>query len=128
MKVIRDGDEETVTVKLGELPENEQQIAENGGGNEHGMLQGLALRDLDDQLRRHFDVAPRVESGAVIVGIEPDSTAARAGLRPGDVIIEANRKKVGSVEDLRDIVGKSDGPLLLRIHRQGGSVYLLLKK
>jgi serine protease Do len=128
MKIVRDGDEDTVTVELGQLPESEGELGALRGGGESGVLEGLAMRDLDEQLRRRFDVAPRIDGGAAIVGVDPNSAAARAGLRPGDVIIEANRKQVESVEDLRYIVGKKDSQALLRVHRQGASIFLLLKK
>jgi serine protease Do len=125
MTVIRDGDQEQVTVQLGELPDEPGAIG--SGGNGPGALEGLALRDLDESLRQRFEVAPRVGGGAVIIGVDPNSTAARAGLRPGDVIIEANKKKVESVEDLRDAIGGKEGPVLLRVHRGGGSLFVLLK-
>jgi Do/DeqQ family serine protease len=123
MTIIRDGDEENVTVELGELPDGEAAI---GGGLSNGALEGLALQDLDESLRRRFDVAPRIDGGVVIIGVAPNSRGARAGLRPGDVIIEANRRKVDSVEALRNAIG-GEGPVLLRVHRQGGSMFLLLK-
>jgi serine protease Do len=128
MKVLRDGDEEIVSVELGTLPEQEGEVSESDRGNEGGIFEGLALRDLDEQLRGRLDLSPRIEGGVAVVGVDPNSSAARAGLRPGDVILEANKKRIGSVAELRKMVSKKDSQVLLRIYRQGGSIFVLLRK
>src|SRR5436305_11783008 len=45
-----------------------------------------------------------VESGVVVVSVEPDSPAQRAGLREGDVIIGLAGKHVGGLDDLHRIL------------------------
>ena len=58
--------------------------------------------------------------------VQPDSKAADAGIQPGDVILEADRKPVGSVEELRRIVDqhKAGSPLVMLVKRDRGSLYV----
>jgi len=64
---------------------------------------GVAVQDLDDELRAALDVEGR--NGAVITRVDPDSSAAEAGLRAGDVILRINGRAVGNSQDLRNIEG-----------------------
>lgn len=47
---------------------------------------------------RHFNLL--VETGMLVVVVEPDSPASRAGLREGDLIVEFNGNAIASVDDL----------------------------
>ena len=44
------------------------------------------------------------ETGVMVVGIEPGSPAARAGLLEGDVIVEADRKPLKHIDDLHRLM------------------------
>ena len=60
--------------------------------------------------------------GLLIVGIEQDKAAAKAGLMRGDIILSISRKPVGSVEEFNKEAerhAKSNGVLLLQISRNG---------
>ncbi len=65
--------------------------------------------------------------GVKVVKIAPGTAAASSGLRPGDVILSANRQRVGSVEDLQQAAGQSDKRLVLRIKRGNAALYLVLQ-
>ena len=64
-----------------------------------------------------------------IVGVEPGSVSAEAGLRKGDLIIEGNREAVDSVSEvkqqLRDAEDKDK--LLLLVQRDKGKFYVPLE-
>jgi S1-C subfamily serine protease len=58
--------------------------------------------------RRAFDLT---QEGAVMVGtIEPDSAAARAGLKAGDIIVALDGKTIAGADDLvRALTGEKIG-------------------
>ncbi|MGR9072343.1 MAG: DegQ family serine endoprotease [Gammaproteobacteria bacterium] len=64
--------------------------------------------------------------GVFISSVQELSTAWRAGLRPGDVIVAANRYRIRSVEDLAQVVNPK-GSLLLNIQRGGEAFFLVLQ-
>jgi serine protease Do len=60
--------------------------------------------------------------------VNPDSRAADAGLKEGDVILEVNRQPVQSLDELRAAVKKTtDRPLLLLVQRDGHDLFFTVK-
>jgi S1-C subfamily serine protease len=63
--------------------------------------------------------------GLVVGEVRPDSRAASAGIRTGDVIEEVNRQPVTSVDELRDAIRNApDRPMLVLVHRGGTDLFL----
>jgi len=131
VKVLRDGKEQTFTVKLGELPT--EGLAKAGGrsggvrrGTQADALDGVIVENLDARYRQQFNIPAQVQ-GALVVDVDAASPAAAAGLRPGDVILEINRQRVNSadeaVERSQDIKGDR---ALLRVWSGGGSRYMVV--
>jgi serine protease Do len=126
LKVIRDGKEQTKQLTLGELPSEMASASGPGGRDRSGgaqksdALDGVEVTDLDTRTRRQFEI-PNEIKGAVVTSVDPTSTAATAGLRPGDVIVEINRKKVSGAQDAIDVTNnlKSDQSILLRVWSVG---------
>src|SRR5690606_31344968 len=107
--VIRDGKRREVQVALGERPS--EMVARGGesGGETEGNL-GLSLQEVPRELAQQLGV----QGGAMIAEVRPGSRAQEAGLMPGDVIVEANRKPVRSPADLPRIVAEvGNEPILL---------------
>jgi serine protease Do len=110
-----------------ELPGSEQ-LARNdaGQGSDMGTLNGVGVANLDAQARRQFGI-PEKLTGAIVSEVQPDSAAAEAGLRPGDVIVEINRKAVKSADDAVAMTEKADNKrTLLRVWREGGSRFVIV--
>jgi len=129
VKVIREGDEKTITVALGELKDRQLEAkAEEGekGAQETPKL-GLRYQDLTPEIAEGLGL--KKTEGVVITGVEPGSPAAQAGLRQGDLILEVNRKAVEKSEDFAKVISKADKdkPLLLLIQRGGANLYIPLK-
>jgi serine protease Do len=59
----------------------------------------------------------------LVTGVAPDSPAAEAAIQPGDVVLQVNRKPVGSVAALRKAVEQTPAgkPLLLLVRPNEGS-------
>lgn len=64
---------------------------------------GVSLGDLDPDAAIHVGLEEG-SGAAVIVGVEKGSPAAKAGLKPYDIIIEFNDKKIKNSTDLMDAV------------------------
>lgn len=78
-----------------------EQIVEHGGVR-RGLF-GVAVQDLTPELASALGLTPR--PGALVSGIEPDSAAAAAGLREGDLIVTLNGATVKGADDLRNRFG-----------------------
>jgi len=112
LDVRRGAQTKKVTLVTGERP-NEDAAQSHKQSVEDNRMLGLGLEDLTPRLRERF----RYEGdGQVFVrGVAPGSDADRAGLRPGDIILQADRRPVRSVADVRAAL--TDGKALLYIER-----------
>jgi len=127
VKFLRDGKTETVHVKLKAAPGTEALAkAEGSESGDNGTLNGVTVADLDRTARQQLNT-PESLKGAVITEVQPDSAAAEAGLRPGDVIQEINRQPVKNAGEAVKLTEHPESKTtLLRIWRQGGSHYLVV--
>jgi len=112
-KVIRDGKIETLTVKVGTMPE---EITETEKAITTDL--GLTVQTLTPDLAEQFNWS-RDEKGVLITGVDPSGVGADAGLRRGDLIKEIDRQDVESTEDYRKILGEV---------KKGESVLFLIKR
>ena len=112
LEVRRGQKSKRIVVVTGERP-SEQSAQSHRQEVEGNAMLGLALEELTPRLRERF----RYEGeGRVFVrGVRPGSDADRAGLRPGDIILQADRKAVGGIADVRAAL--QDGNALLYIER-----------
>lgn len=127
LKVLREGEYKEVSVKLKEAPEPES-IAQRTSSKaaEEESFKGVTVADLTDGLRRRYSIPKDVE-GAVVTNVQPSSAAFEAGLRPGDVIREINRKRVKSAEEAVEASDSTkDETILLKLWSQGGSRFIVV--
>ncbi len=123
---VRGGKDKSAKVTLGVLPEDGvASLAPEDEAVEGEALAGLELAPLDAASRRRFDVPDSVNRGLVVLRVEPGSDAAEAGIRPGDVILEVNRRRVSDLGSFKDARGETPRALLL-LSRAGRSHYLML--
>lgn len=138
--IWRRGQEETVKVTLGELPEDEelaalsQEEADSGvgdGGTSSPIdALGVTVAALTDDMRERFEL-PGETKGVVITEVSEGSTAGEENLRPGDVIVEVGQEEVNSppevtakVNEAKDEDKKS---VLLLIDRKGDLRFVALR-
>jgi serine protease Do len=124
LTIVRDGREQQLKVTLGELNENGNAAGqgENGGGeqSEGGKL-GLNVAPLTPELASRLHL-PEDKQGLVVTGVDPSGPAADAGLQQGDLIEQANRQPLKSVDDLRAAIQNAgDRPVLLLVTQPDGS-------
>jgi len=83
---------------------------------EKGRL-GISGQNLTPQLASELHATSK--AGVVLVEVDPDGPAEDAGLRRGDILIEANRQPIRTVDDLQRILTEvpQGGDVLLRIER-----------
>lgn len=119
--VVRDGRERIVGVTLGERPDEDGPVERPERSEEAGWR----IVTLDAETAREIG-EPGLE-GVLVVDVDPTGDAARSGLQPGDVILEAGREPVSCVEELEAAIEASDDGLLVLVLRQGTTVYLVLE-
>ena len=93
-----------------------------------GALDGVTLEELTPENRRALQLGAEIQRGVVITELAPKSAAARAGLRPGDVVLELNRAPVESLGKFKELYAKASGDVLLLVHRRGSSVFVVVRK
>jgi Do/DeqQ family serine protease len=122
--LVRDGGEKTVSVKLRELPST--QTADVTGEPAEGGRLGLSVRPVTPEDARELGLESR--KGLLVAEVDPAGPAALAGIQPGDVIEEVNRKPVADAAELR-AAAKSSGerPALVLVNRKGASLFLAME-
>ncbi len=111
LEVLRGGERKTITAVLGK-PRRDT-IA---GGKLHPRLKGVILSTTQrDQVR-----------GVLLEKISTASYAWRAGLRPGDIIVSANRYRTENLDQLRQVIDPRR-PLLINIQRGDEAFFLVMK-
>ena len=125
VEVLRSGKSKTLKVRLGTLPENPEALA-SADSQDSSVLAGVRFGPLDDGNRQRFGVTDSVQEGLVVTDVDRSSLAARAGLRPGDVVVEVNRRSVGSIAELNEATGSAERTLLLVV-RGGQTVYMVIR-
>jgi len=122
--IIRNGAPQTINVKVGEFHKDTQVASEGGSaGTQKGKL-GLAVAELTPDVRQQLHIPSQV-NGVAVQSVRPASPADDAGLAPGDVILEVNRKPVTSAEQfVNDAHANPAGKdLLLLVWSQGNASY-----
>ena len=134
LRILRKGEEQTLTVTLGRLEDAEQVAALDEAAPEAeadepapppvvaGPL-GLTLSDLSPALRSEFGIEEQV-SGVVVPDVASDSAAAAKRVQAGDVIVEISQEPVATPADVEGRIAqlKSDGrksALLLLANKDG---------
>jgi len=125
VKLIRNGSEKTMSVKLGELPGAITQSDNNQNNSTPATtdsLAGVSVDNLNEDARSELKIPDNI-NGAIVTDVDQDSNAAEAGLHVNDVIIEINRQPVRSAEDAIKLCNdaKSD-QILLRVWRRDGNI------
>ncbi len=125
LAIVRDGKEQTVNVTVAERKGSTAEPADReGSGNPTGF--GMAVEPLTRDRAR--ELGATATSGVLVVDVQSGGRAAGAGLRPGDVIVEVDRKPVNDPESLRAALKNGSRPALLLVHRGDASFFATLER
>ncbi|MFC3907719.1 Do family serine endopeptidase [Legionella dresdenensis] len=113
---LRDGKTLTLNSVVTDLKKHEQQLQAL-----NPFLYGLALKNFEQDSPLHGHI-----TGVQVVGASENSAGWRAGLRPGDVIISANKQSTSNVKSLQTIAQQKKPQLLLQVLRGTGALYILV--
>ncbi|MBI1894166.1 MAG: PDZ domain-containing protein, partial [Candidatus Rokubacteria bacterium] len=119
VKLMREKREQTVDVKIAEVPDDLQ--ARAGRGKD---LLGLEIKPVTPDLARQLGL--RSTEGVVVASVDDGSPAEAAGVRPGDVVREVNRQRIRTVSEFsKAIQGLKPGDrVMLTLQRAGSSLFV----
>ncbi len=101
VKVLRKGKKKVFTVKIAELKEESLSEVRPSAAKTLGM----EVQNITPEIKEQLGL--RTSNGVIVTHVEPGSPADDAGLLKGDIIIEANRKRVKNVDDFNRIFEES---------------------
>jgi serine protease Do len=117
LEVWRDGKRQRVAVTVGEAPA-QQQAAAAEQADLSGARLGVAVRELSPEEQQQA----KVTSGVLVEQVA--GAAAKAGIRPGDIIVSVNQKPVKSVEELRAATKDGGKNLAVLVQRGEGRIFV----
>lgn len=123
LDVMRGGKPQKIAVKLGAADTNAMATSDedaDGLGMKAGRL-GAVVRALDDDAKQALN-----EDHGVLVE-RTDGAAARAGLRPGDVILAVNSEAVKDPGQFQGLIAKASGAVALLVKRDDAEIYIPVK-
>ena len=125
LTVVRDGKEQAVTVTLAERKAASAARDEGDGPTASGGF-GMSVEPLTRDRAENLGLP--AASGVLVADVQAGGRAADAGLRPGDVIVEVDRKPVTTPDALRAALKDGDRPALLLVQRGAATMFLTLER
>lgn len=122
--VIRERQRVKLEVKIGEMP-GEETVVATAPRTEEGW--GLTVVPITPELAERYQLT--VKQGVVVTAATPGGAGDRAGIRPGDAIVEVNRERIADLERFRRALAKMTpgARVLVYLQRGGGRhEYLVL--
>ncbi|MCC6502926.1 MAG: DegQ family serine endoprotease [Deltaproteobacteria bacterium] len=128
VKLLRDGKEKTVFVKVGTKSDDEvaEIVIEDNDGEPDKRL-GLSAQAITPEIVKRL--GKKVTDGVIISGMKADGPAATAGLRRGDIIREIDRKPIRNMRDYSRALSETakNDVILFLIERGESTIYVVVK-
>ncbi len=126
IKVMREKQPASLTIVIGEQPTEVASVEPGSTRGEAADRFGLAVQDLTPELREQLNL--KSVDGVMVSSVDEAGPATRAGIRPGDIITEANREPVKSSRDFSRVLGRMQRGqnLLLLVRRDASSRFVVL--
>ena len=116
LQIWRNRKQREVSVRVAELEQSAGRGA-SGADGERGQL-GLALRPLTSEEKQRSGV----QAGLLVEAVA--GPAARAGVRPGDIVVGVNGRSVDNVRQLREAVAGAGETAALLVRRNGAQIFV----
>jgi S1-C subfamily serine protease len=127
LAILHDKREQQIHAKLAELPGSRKIAAADDTSNGNTGELGISVQPLTPELASRLRL-PMDAQGLVVTDVDELGTAADAGIREGDVIVEANRQPVRALADLQSTIQNTGSkPLLLLINRGGNTIFITVR-
>ena len=123
VKVIRrDGKEMSLSVKIGEMPEEERILTR---GEKFGL--GLVVKNITQDMADSLHLLST--EGVIVTEIKQGSPADRASIQPRDVILEVNSKSIKNVADYNKVISslREGENAVLLVQRGDYTIFLVIK-
>ena len=126
LEVIRDGQVKSLTAKLSEQSGGKDSAAGKDLEDSGEATSGIDVQELTPDVARRLDLSPQTQ-GVVIRNLSPESAAAQAGLRAGDVILKVNKKTVESTAAFRKEMKNAGSDAVLLVNRAGRTFFVTMQ-
>lgn len=128
LTLYRDGSKKVVNVTVGQHPDDEQADESKPSKSLSGdkvMPFGMSLSPWSKQSAARYNLESKY--GAVVTSVETNDAADRAGLKPGDLILKVDNRKITGPEDFQK-AAKGKAKILVWIERSGEFYFVQLRK
>ena len=127
LDIVRDGSRKKLSVTIGTLPEEGQELASAGsakGGERSNNRLGVTVVELTAEQKKGLDL-----KGGVVVREVLNGPAAMIGLRPGDVITHLNNQAIDSTSTFAKVAQElpKNRSVSMRVLRQGRASFITFK-
>lgn len=110
IEVIRDKNPLTLKIKIGKRPlELEQAVS-----GEHSW-RGMTVSEITEELRKSYQLTEK--EGVIVTGVESDSPAWHAQIKPGDVVWEINKIRIKNLDDFIKVTEGLEGKAFVGTQR-----------
>jgi Do/DeqQ family serine protease len=131
VSALRNGRDQNFQVALAELPDRQRPESEDGEtsstGDTGNTKFGLTVQPLTAETASRYGLDAD-DQGLLVTRVDPEGSAANAGIRQGDLIQEVNRQPVKTVAEFGTAIRQSGAkPALVLLKRRNNVIYLTLK-
>ena len=131
VRVIRDAQEQDISVTLDEWPEGAHRFdgSSRPGPSSESVINGVSLREVTPELRKEMQIPDKI-TGVLVSEVDPESSAGKNGIKAGDIIMECNGTNTRTIAELRSSMQatESRARLLVYSHSRNVTRFVILRK
>lgn len=126
LSVWRNGETKKIEVTIGG-DESVQKVSAGDSGEVQGPSIGVGLANITPEVREQLKLGKNAK-GAIVASVNPDKSAAVAGIREGDLIVSVNNQAVTDAGEAKKAVSDASKSgrksVLLQIERDGAQSFV----